>query len=293
MAHYRLTWYEDPAAFLDRAQPFLMRHEVEHNLPIGLAMRIADDPGRFDERPWEGLIQRDDDTVGVVMRTPPLDLILSRIAVRYRTDALRAVADDGRLGELPGVVGPVDEVRLFSEAWCGSRGVSARHTRDERLHRLTRVRPPSGVSGRLRQADADDLPLIARWLTAFHSEALQLELEPVEARKLAEGWLGAGFRTAYLWEDAGRATCLVAAGSPTPHGIRIGPVYTPPELRGRGYASACTAAVSQLELDAGRRFCCLYTDLANPTANHIYAAIGYRPVADVTDLAFTRETARA
>jgi predicted GNAT family acetyltransferase len=63
--------------------------------------------------------------------------------------------------------------------------------------------------------------------------------------------------------------------------VRIGPVYTPPEARNRGYASALVAAISQAQLDAGRRFCFLFTDLANPTANHIYQAIGYEPVRDV------------
>jgi predicted GNAT family acetyltransferase len=34
-------------------------------------------------------------------------------------------------------------------------------------------------------------------------------------------------------------------------------------------------------LAEGRRFCFLFTDLGNPTSNHIYQEIGYRPVADV------------
>ena len=71
---------------------------------------------------------------------------------------------------------------------------------------------------------------------------------------------------------------VTGVGGETPSGIRIGPVYTPPPDRGQGYASALVAAVSQAQLDAGRRFCFLYTDLANPTSNRIYQAIGYRPV---------------
>ena len=68
--------------------------------------------------------------------------------------------------------------------------------------------------------------------------------------------------------------------------MRVGPVYTPPELRGRGYATTLTAAVSQDQLDQGRRFVTLFTDLANPTSNRIYQAIGYRPVRDVDVVAF-------
>jgi predicted GNAT family acetyltransferase len=76
---------------------------------------------------------------------------------------------------------------------------------------------------------------------------------------------------------------------PTPHGIRIGPVYTPPELRGRGYASALVAQMSQALLDAGRSFCFLFTNLANPTANHIYEEIGYQTVVDVDVYRFTSQ----
>src|SRR5262249_39695999 len=84
-----------------------------------------------------------------------------------------------------------------------------------------------------------------------------------------------------LWWDGSKPVSFAGYGGLTPHGIRIGPVYTPPELRGRGYASACVAALSQEMLDRGRTFCSLFTDLSNPTSNHIYQAIGYEPVIDV------------
>jgi predicted GNAT family acetyltransferase len=74
-------------------------------------------------------------------------------------------------------------------------------------------------------------------------------------------------------------------GSPTPNGIRIGPVYTPPERRGRGYAGAVTAAVSRRQLERGR-FCFLYTDAANATAERIYARLGYARVAESRQYAF-------
>ena len=34
------------------------------------------------------------------------------------------------------------------------------------------------------------------------------------------------------------------------------------------------------------RVACPWLDLANPTSNHIYQAIGYRPVSDVADYRF-------
>jgi hypothetical protein len=79
---------------------------------------------------------------------------------------------------------------------------------------------------------------------------------------------------------------MAGVAAETPHGARIGPVYTPPAARGRGYASACTAALSERMLAAGKRFCFLYTDLDNPTSNTIYQRIGYRAVCDVGDWLF-------
>jgi predicted GNAT family acetyltransferase len=90
---------------------------------------------------------------------------------------------------------------------------------------------------------------------------------------------------AYLWED-GEPVSLAGCGSPTPNGIRVGPVYTPPARRGRGYASALTAQLTSLLLSSGHRFCFLFTDLANPTSNRIYQRIGYEPVSDVDEYRF-------
>jgi predicted GNAT family acetyltransferase len=82
-----------------------------------------------------------------------------------------------------------------------------------------------------------------------------------------------------LWDDGGPRSF---AGSPrtTPNGGSIGPVYTPRDSRGRGYASALTAELARRLLDAGKRFVCLFADKKNRTSNHIYQAIGFRALVD-------------
>jgi uncharacterized protein len=89
-----------------------------------------------------------------------------------------------------------------------------------------------------------------------------------------------------LWYDDGKPVSFAGYGNPTPNGCRVGPVYTPPEHRGKGYASACTAALSQELLDRGCKFVFLFTDLQNPTSNHIYQVIGYEPVSDFDEYHF-------
>jgi hypothetical protein len=151
---------------------------------------------------------------------------------------------------------------------------------------LTAVRPPRPVAGRSRIAAFEDRDLLLAWVEAFKQEALGAA-DPADVVADVDRWIARRGKAVHLWED-GEIVSLCGVGGPTPNGIRIGPVYTPPGLRGRGYASALVAAVSQAELDAGRTFVFLFTDLANPTSNHIYQEIGYEPVRDFDDWRFER-----
>ena len=99
------------------------------------------------------------------------------------------------------------------------------------------------------------------------------------------GRFGTGSRTWYLWED-GEPVSVAAAGGPTPNGIRIGPVYTPPDLRRHGYASASPRPSARRSSTRGGTFVFLFTDLSNRTSNRIYQAIGYEPVIDVDQITF-------
>jgi hypothetical protein len=155
----------------------------------------------------------------------------------------------------------------------------------ERIYQLRTVIPPRDPGGRMRVARPTDLDLVAEWFYAFGVEAQpHLVSSRDGARANADGWVGRG--ALRIWEDGGSAVSMAGASGPTPHGIRVGAVYTPPERRRRGYASALVAALSQEQLDAGKRFCFLYTDLANPTSNKIYQDIGYEPVGDVDEYNF-------
>jgi hypothetical protein len=79
---------------------------------------------------------------------------------------------------------------------------------------------------------------------------------------------------------------LSGYSGPTPTGIRIGPVYTPPPHRRRGYATSLVAEQSRWLLERGHRSCFLFTDLSNSTSNSIYAAIGYRRVCESMEYRF-------
>jgi len=232
--------------------------------------------------PYFAVVASNDEVVGASMRTPPLGAILSEMRDERAVDL---VVDDllGDARDLPGVLGERRRALRFAERWTKYAQRAHRLKTSERIFQLTALIPPQPVSGRLRIATGGDLDLVTKWFGGFIREALREDGSTAGA--MADRWLNAPDRTLYLWED-GQPVSICGAAGRTPNGIRIGAVYTPPELRGRGYASNCVAAASQAQLDSGLHHCFLYTDLANPTSNHIYRQMGYEPVCDVDEYRF-------
>lgn len=279
-------------AFLTRSAPLLLSREADHNLLLGLCADLRHDPHAFGgDDPYLATVEEGGAVVAAALRTPPYGLTISHVE---RGGALEALAADvGALFDrLPAVTGPDDVAARFAALWQARSGQAYEHARSMRIYRLTRVRPVRPVSGRPRRATEADRAIVIAWLGAFQREAMG-ETSDSEAEESARRWLTSESRALYLWEDPapgegrpGRPVTVAGVGGPTPNGIRVSAVYTPPELRRRGYATACVAAISQMELDAGRQFVFLFTDLANPTSNHIYQEIGYEPVCDFHDYRF-------
>lgn len=290
----RLERFTDIGEFATRVEPYLLAHEATHCLILGLLATLPRGPVPADEIPYMALVEEQDAIVLVAMCTPPLYIILSLIAPEYATDpteALALIADDlwSRYQDsLSGIHAPVPISHLFAERWEQQTGRAAQLMVKERTYALEAVIPTTGIAGTFRRPTEADRDLLIRWVAAFGAEAFPRQ-RAFDALAWVDSFFAIPSRGAYLWEDDGTPVSLVAYGNPTAHGIRIGPVYTPPEHRGCGYASACVAALSQSLLDSGRTFCFLFTDLANPTANHIYQTIGYNPVNDVDVYEFDME----
>jgi len=270
------------AAFLEQASGFLLEAEARHNLAFGIVSFALDHPDVYGEvRGW--VVREAGDVVGAALRTPPYNLVLARPAMPGALEALAGSIPE----ELPGVVGAVPEVDGFASAWSALHGVTPATRFDQRICALEELVPPRGVDGVMRRASVDDRALVLEWMTAFTHEALRGGDDPGRLERSVDARLGAeGAGGICLWVTGGKPVSLAGFGGPTPNGLRIGPVYTPPEHRGHGFGSAVTAAASQVALDHGKRFCFLYTDLANPTSNAIYMRLGYRPVCDSREVAF-------
>lgn len=261
--------HTDPVAYEALVGPLLLADEARYNLELAVLGRVV----RGEAGPEEPLLLsvHDGDTlVGAALRTPPWNLLIPAVP----TEAMPALAAEA--GEVNGVLGAVEG----TEAYAAADGRPWRVTRSQGVFRLDTLVEPRPAPGALRAADPDtDGDVAHAWMVAFCTEVGLPVMEAGDVLDRArEGRL-------WLWDDEGPA-CLVGIGGYTPNGARVGPVYTPPELRGRGYASAATAALTRRLLDGGCAYTFLYTDLANPTSNKIYRAIGYEHVADVQEVTF-------
>ena len=261
-----------------------MRDEARHNLILGIAGTLVDEPGLYPEHDlW--VVESAGSIVAAALRTPPFNLVLAEPLLDGAIEALavhlRSIVD------LPGVVANRPYAQEFAARWAATTGVSATYRMSQGVYALREVRDAPPTTGRARAASEIDRRLLARWLREFAEEALPEGRwdEERTGRTLDRQLSGSPETGIWVWEDA-EPVSLAGFGGRTPNGIRVGPVYTPPAHRRHGYATSLVTEVSARQLASGRRFCFLYTDLANPTSNAIYERIGYERVCESDEIGF-------
>jgi predicted GNAT family acetyltransferase len=275
----------DARSFLDIAGPLLVRDEARHNLILGIAATTEWHPDLYPEyHAW--VVVDEDEAVAAATMTPPFKLVVADPVSHDAADALLHAVRATNI-EVPGVVANLPTAPWFARAWSHETGSVAELVRSEGVYELTEVTEVPVTSGAARGATPEDRAFLETWLVAFAAEALPDEESDRERlRRSIESRLSSAVSGFWIWEDGDIPVSLAGYSGPTTSGIRIGPVYTPPDLRRRGYASNLVAGLSRWLLDDGYKACFLYTDLANPTSNKIYTDIGYVRVCDAAEYAF-------
>ena len=271
--------HADAEGFLEAAQSWLLEAEAENNLPLGLALNWRSRQPADSPLYW-ATVRDENRIVGCACRTPPHGLLLSRVPTAAIAPLIESV---GRVyPSLNGVNGPTADAEAFARAWIARHGGTWSTRFRMRLHKLIEVSFAGPLTqGSLRKATQADLALARGWMDEYVRDVgLPLAAPDMAQRLISREQL-------FLWLDGGSPRSMVASTRETRWGCSINSVYTPPQFRGLGYATAAVATLSDTLLKAGRRFCCLYTDLANPTSNSIYAKIGYRPIRDDVEIDFS------
>ena len=276
---------EDAGAWLDAVTPLLLRDEARHNLLFGVADTLVRHPATYPA--WHLWVAEDRGAaVGAAIQTPPYNVIVAQpLDQRASSEIAEAIHAAGV--RVPGVTGAVPEVQAFAEAWSTLTGSTWGTLVHQGIYVLRVVLDIPATRGRARVAGPGDHDLLLEWIGDFSLEAARHEaLTEEQIRATVDRRIGGDDDGFLLWEVAGEVVSVAGWGGATPNGIRIGPVFTPPALRKHGYATSLVAELSRRQLARGRRFCFLYTDLANPTSNAIYVRIGYDRVCESAMLRF-------
>ena len=261
----------DLSLFTERVLPMLRSDPIENTVALTVLANLAAGRHYSDIEPLFGWWPEQGEPRGAVLMTPPWELLLIRLpaeSVGELVDALAGI-------DLPGVNGTPESVERLAAAWTQRRSVSTTEVMRQRLYRLDGLRTPVPPSGQARRAGAADGELVLAWVGEFQQESfgqIRPGVTELAGRALEQ-------EPVWLWADpepvslAGRTETVAGTA-------RIGPVYTPPAHRRRGYGVAVTAACTQDAIDLGAEHVVLFTDMANPTSNSIYRAIGYVATSD-------------
>lgn len=275
-----LTNWDDLQPFL----PYLERRDIAHNLAIGLItgdhqqepiMAVAFYRDHISE-PLMLLLQTIQEQAVLSVFEELTDLEIQECATLLAKQEKRVY---GFIGELP-------YVEWLSMQYGMQLNLKPKLSMSQRIYQLTQVRPPDGVPGRLRHGQAEERSILIRWASQFAIDAgISMTEEEAEDRvnRLLKD------RAIYVWEDEGQMVSIAAATRPGKTNINIALVFTPTVYRKKGYASACVAALSARMLEDRFKTISLYTDLDNPTSNHIYQQIGFEQVLDSKLIHFNKE----
>lgn len=276
--------YQDPLVFQEICLGYLVMREAENNLVLGILANIISRE-YSDHETYLALVKDAGKIQAVVLCTVPWPALISYENPPPNDNVCKAILEDLREAlqdDFCGISGNKEFISSLLPIWKEISGEEAVLKMSMQIYKLEYVRPVRGVPGRMRSVMERDRNILEKWYAEFHNEIQNTEPDQEYVQKQIEAYLlgDPHLRGMKIWEVDGQPVSMAGYTGPTPNGIRIGAVYTPPDQRRKGYASALTAGLSQFLLDMGFKFCFLYADLLNPTSNHIYQEVGFQPVCE-------------
>lgn len=270
----QVAFQNNPRDFLAKCGSHLEQNEAEHNLILSLCRSAEQKLKRGEKIDMRfSALFNDNDFVLAAVQTPPHNLVLSKSSQPEIEKLAETLAE--KKFHFPGIVGPSDVASIFANKWTQLTGQNAIEYMDQIIYVLRKTLLPPPVEGEFRFARPEEASLIAGWITAFAQDALPKAQHMMGESALKKAKEKIESSQLAVWAIKGKPVAQASIAGITENVTRIGMVYTPPEQRGHGYASAVVAHLSQLQLDQGKKMCCLYADARNPVSNSIYRKIGY------------------
>lgn len=276
--------YRHAEDFLRVMQAPLEENEVANSLILGVALQYARHPERLLEPIYYRSVHDSTGLIAAVIHAQKYPLL----AYQYRSDSTDAfsmiVADLYQNKIYPsGVNAPSKVAHKFAQLWQVVSGSQPEIRDRQRLYQCTRPTMIDLAEGELRAPLKKELNILIDWSLQF-SEIVGDVLDEKTAENMLRQKLED--RDLFVWSDGNQPVSMLMKNRPITHTIAISHVFTPVDLRGRGYATAAVHTLTRNLLTAGYLSVNLFTDVANPISNHIYQQIGYQPVTEMDKIIF-------
>lgn len=185
--------------------------------------------------------------------------------------------------DLPGITGDPRLAEQFAALYA--ERVKKLYQRDMMMiaYRCSHLKKPDQMVGTHRLAEAKDANIVAKYLAGFICEAQGDQVTPESQFISAQKSIVSG--KLYVWEVEGQVVSMAAVTHRAAREACINSVYTPPEQRKRGYASALVAQLCEMVLNEGL-MPMLYADASNPVSNKVYRNIGFQPCGYIQEIKF-------
>jgi GNAT superfamily N-acetyltransferase len=186
---------------------------------------------------------------------------------------------------LSGAAGPAQSTRPVLQA-LGLHGVPSRLDEDEPGFALdlTKLQLPRLAGFNLAPASSIARDLLIAWRASATVETQGMPAADASeaAARDVDGWLDRDSHRVLLHD--GQPVALTGFNARLPEIVQVGGVYTPPELRNRGYARTAVALHLAEARTEGAVRAVLFA--ATPAAVRAYLAIGFQPAAAFTLVLF-------
>ncbi len=291
----KITKYENINAYAENVLPILCENEIQNNIFIG-CINSALKGG--DTTNWTYLTV-DDDAVWsdkkkkikiIALRTPPMSLnlyapdnIIAPEAVKTIVEYIRTInQNENNICKINGVI---SESRL-ADMFLSYIGLDVKYRSDMTIQVMRKLNDVKTVDGTLRLFCEKDLEYLPRWICGFRDDCnLTEDYNEEEVRNQLKDSLG--WMLQYIWEIEGVPVSMARMKRKCEHGMHIGPVYTPPEHRNRGYSTACVKALCEIAMKMeNTEYCSLFADILNPISNRVYHKLGFCDVCNYSDIKF-------
>jgi uncharacterized protein len=274
--------YDGPLALQAELGAWLEERPAVNNLLLGLLYRLVRraEAGGPAQALLIGVFEAGVPKLAFLHMPPRTEIVFVSVETGWEAALQAAVAHFQETGyPLMGSVGPEPQNTIFAKALASSHQLLF----NQLIWETKKIEFPRPAEGSMRLASPKEVKLLVRWVRGFFKESLSKELSLDQAKDIMhQKFLERNF---YVWDHDG-AQCMAGVERPTAHGMTVVLVYTPPQARGKGYASNLVAQMTDLYLRKGRKFLCLHTDAGFATSNKIYKSIGYYEVGQGSILHF-------